>query len=70
MKFILLIVLSANGGTGMNMWKQPAITTAEFATQMACQDAINVFQKLVRESKLDYTGVTAACVSAGIEERK
>lgn len=69
MKFVLILILAAKGGSGMNMWSQPAVTTATFETQAACEAAADVFRKnahqIERESGLQYVKVMAMCLPQG-----
>lgn len=65
MKFILIVILAAGGGSGMNMWKQPGIALQEFADEESCVKAAGTVAELVKRSRLEYATVNAACVPAG-----
>ncbi len=73
MKFVLIVVLSAMGGGGMNQWRQPAMTSAMFEDRQACEAAANVLRtelgKWAREARIDYPAMTAMCVPASTEPK-
>ena len=69
MKFILIVVLAAGGGTGLNMWKQPGFGMQEFADEPACQRAAAAVAALVKQSRLEYATVHTACVPMGTEQK-
>lgn len=69
MKFVLILIIAAKGGSGMSMWAQPSVTSASFESQAACEAAADVFRKNVRqierESGLEYVKVMATCLPQG-----
>ncbi|MBM3358457.1 MAG: hypothetical protein FJY54_12110 [Betaproteobacteria bacterium] len=62
MKYILIVLLSAGGGSGLSLWNQPALMSAEFDDLTACEAAIKTVRELERKTPLERTSIAAACV--------
>lgn len=67
MKFVLIVVLAAGGGTGLGMWQQPGIALQEFDDRAACEQAQATVERLVKQSRLEYASVKASCVPKASE---
>lgn len=68
MKFVLVVVLAAAGGSGMSQWGQPAITSATFNTEAACVAAALKLKALEGRrgtEGLDFVRVTTICLPEG-----
>ena len=65
MKFVLILLMSAHGGSGLNSWQQPAITTATFDDRPACEAAADAVRKMERQANLRFMSVAAACLPTG-----
>lgn len=70
MKFILIVLLSAKAGSGLNMWDQPAMTTATFDDRPACEAAAAAMKSWERDRRLEYVVIRTQCVPAASEEKK
>ena len=68
MKFILIVLLSAQGGASFNIWDQPGIAMATFDDRPACEAAIVELQKMERKTMLARTRLAATCVPAASEK--
>ena len=68
MKFILLIILTGMGGGGMNQFRQPAVTTAVFEDQKACESAAYTMEHNVtawaKGARVEYPAIRAFCLPA------
>lgn len=68
MKFLLIVVLSAMGGGGLNQWRQPAMTSAVFEDRQACEAAASALRAELstwaREARIEYPAMTAMCFPA------
>ena len=69
MKYVLIVMMSAGGGSGMSMWQQPALSMVSFEDKLACDAATNVIGKMERESGLRYVKIAATCVPAATEAK-
>lgn len=71
-QWILIVVMSSMGGGGLNSWRQPAIQMQAFADRPACETAADTVRKMAmsREARLEFVGLTVACVPAGSEPAK
>ena len=69
MKFVLIVLLAAKGGSGMSLWGQPALTSAVFADRNACEAAASIIKRevstLERETRLDFVRVAVLCLPDG-----
>lgn len=63
-KTILLVLLSATGGSGLNRWEQPAVTSAQFEDAAACEAAIAVIRQWEKDRRLDNVSIRAVCLPA------
>ena len=63
--WILFVVMSAAGGTGFNMYQQPAITSAQFADRGACEAAAQTVRSMAeKQAALKFVTVATSCVPA------
>ena len=70
-QWILIVVMSAAAGSGLNMWRQPAITTATFNDREACETAGKTVRQMAQtQSDLRLVTVSAQCVPSGTEAAK
>jgi hypothetical protein len=69
-QWILIVVLSAAGGTSINMWQQPAVTTATFGDRDACETAGKTVRQMAqKQADLRFVTVATQCVPASSEAR-
>ncbi len=70
-QWILFVVMSAAAGGGLNMWQQPAITSATFADRDACEAAAKtVRQMAMKQADLRFVTVATQCVPGASESAK
>ncbi|MFN7184823.1 MAG: hypothetical protein ACK5VE_00440 [Alphaproteobacteria bacterium] len=70
-QWILIVVMSAAGGASLNMWQQPAITTATFTDREACESAGKTVRHMAqKQADLRFVTVSAQCVPSGTEAAK
>ena len=69
MKFVLIVVMSAFGGSGLNTWEQPALAMATFDDKQSCENAANVAQHLHRDTGLRFVRVSTACVPISTQHK-
>ena len=67
MKWILIAVLAAKGGSGLGMWAQPALMSAAFEDRVACEQAAGALnaREIERATQLEYVRLWARCFPAG-----
>ena len=69
-QWVLIVVMSVSASIGINFWPQPAITTATFADQAACEAAGKATVKLAGQARLERPTVVFTCVPAASENAK
>jgi hypothetical protein len=69
-QWILIVVMSSSASIGINFWRQPAITTATFTDQSACEQAGKAAIKLAGMVRLDSPTVVYTCAPASTEPGK
>lgn len=62
-QWILIVVMSAAAGSGLNMWQQPAITTATFNDREACETAAKTVRQMAqKQADLRFVTVATQCM--------
>jgi hypothetical protein len=70
-QWILIVVMSAAAGGGINMWQQPAITTANFNDREACESASKTVRQMAqKQADLRFVTVATQCVPSASEPGK
>lgn len=67
MKFVLIVIASAFGGSGMNGWQQPVLSMVVFEDAAACTRAAKLIEDTIkgRQTSWHLPSVTTLCVPQG-----